>query len=300
MKVRLTSVTDVGIARCNNEDSVALCPCLESPDWTVSDTVDWIPINHTLAIVADGLGGQNAGEVAASIAIETFHSLEPPTVSSDDNYHQQLSRVIAQCDDNIFAHAQQHPETHGMGTTVTACWMHDGRAHVAWCGDSRCYVFSPSHGLRQVTKDHSYVQELIDRGELTRRDAFEHPDSHIITRGCGDLDCIATPEFVDFDLHPRDMLMMCSDGLFGCCYDTDIELILYRYYSDPSSCRNALLQAALDAGAPDNISVIVASILDDDAVCSSGVPNKPQLTLPERFRFLIKRIKYRLQGIIQS
>ena len=288
MRVYLASVTDVGKRRDNNEDAVALCPSLQSPNWTESATTDWVPIDHTLALVADGLGGQNAGEVAASIAIETFHGLQPPACDTDEAYHQQLSSVIAQCDDNIFAHAQQHPETHGMGTTVTACWMHNGRAHVAWCGDSRCYVFSPRHGLRQMTRDHSYVQELIDSGQLSPREAYHHPDRHIITRGCGDLDCIATPDFVDFDLHVRDVVMMCSDGLFGCCPDAQIELLLYRHYSDPAACRDALLKASLDAGAPDNVSVIVASTLGDDA------PTPPRPTLAELWKYFIKWLKLSL------
>lgn len=264
MEIQLTAITDMGKARGNNEDAVAVCSNLETRQWVGEGPCRSDCSRHAIALVADGLGGENAGEVASAIVIDTFADLQPPSLSTDSAYHEQLSQVIAASDDNIFAHAQQHPETRGMGTTVTACWLHNGRAHVAWCGDSRCYLFSPQHGLRQMTHDHSYVQELIDQGKITRRKAFHHPDNHIITRGCGDLDCSADPEFVDFDISAGEMIMLCSDGLFGCCYDSEIELTLYRHYGDITACRDALLHAALDAGAPDNVSVVVVSVTDDN------------------------------------
>lgn len=275
MKVLITALTDKGCARPNNEDAIGVCRDLDSKSWLkgkVQDTDGYVRLGQMAVIVADGLGGQNAGEVASYKAIETFIQCleaQADVNAPDESFHTAMAQIIELADDNIFHYAQYHPETQGMGTTVVACWLTPGKAHVAWCGDSRCYHFSPQHGLFQLTRDHSYVQQLIDNGEITRRKAFHHPDNHIITRGCGDIDCPSQPDFVDVELKPGDMMMMCSDGLFGCCYDEEIELILYRNYTNPVACRDALRRAALAAGAPDNVSVAIISCIGDDVTAPS-------------------------------
>ncbi len=290
MKILISALTHTGCARPNNEDAVAVCTDVATHHWLHGDTQDsdgYHTLGQMMVIVADGLGGQNAGEVASQKAIDTFEQLLQPAADTGGNEAVQgaLASIIEQADDTIFHHAQERPETQGMGTTVVACWLLPQVAHLAWCGDSRCYHFSPGRGLRQVTHDHSYVQQLIDKGEITRRKAFHHPDNHIITRGCGDIDCPSDPDFADVALQPGDMLMMCSDGLFGCCYDAEIELLLYRHYTHPTACRNALLQAALDAGAPDNVTVAIVSCIGDD-------DDKPKASLALRCRHLAKRVSF--------
>ncbi|MBO7610368.1 MAG: serine/threonine-protein phosphatase [Muribaculaceae bacterium] len=294
MKLKISAITDVGKVRTNNEDAVAVCTDLTTKAWLqgdCQDSSDYCTANEAVAVIADGLGGQNAGEVASAMVIDI---VKRELTATDDSsvpaeaYHKRIKEIIMMADEEIFRSAIENADTRGMGTTVTICWMAFGQAHVAWCGDSRCYHFSPRQGLRQVTKDHSFVQQLIDNGEISRNKAFHHPDNHIIIRGCGDLDCSADPDFADVPLSPGDMLMMCSDGLSGCCYDNEIELMLYKHYTDPAACRDALLNAAIDAGAPDNVSVIVISCIDD---CDDA----PKATVSMRFKAMVKRSRFAIK-----
>ena len=298
MKLKISAVTHVGCVRANNEDAVATCPDLTSKAWLNGDdqeSAGYGTVPEAVAVIADGLGGQNAGEVASAKVVDIVkRELEAMGDASagSDAFRQRTRDIIATADEELFRFALEHPETRGMGTTVTICWMAYGQAHITWCGDSRCYRFSPSQGLRQVTKDHSYVQQLIDEGKISRRKAFHHPDNHIITRGCGDIDCSAEPDFTDEPLTPGDMLIMCSDGLFGCCIEKKIELLLYKHYTDATACRDALLNAALDAGAPDNVSVIVVSCIGEE-------DSAPRATMALRVNALIKRISFAIHQALR-
>lgn len=282
MKIKLSAVTDRGKERENNEDAFVLCPDLKNPDWSVADTATHLPLGPygTLAVVADGMGGANAGDVASALAIDFIKKSFVPdvladVVKSDATVRQFLTDLVRQADDFIQTHAFDHPETAGMGTTLVVCWIVPApgdaqpsaapQAYVAWCGDSRCYVFNPAKGLRPLTKDHSYVQQLIDSGQITEAEAFTHPDSNLITRGLGDLDFDAEPDMVCHALQTGDWLLLCSDGLCGYCTNDDIERTLRSHYPDASVSRDHLLQMALDAGGYDNITVAIASAIADDA-----------------------------------
>lgn len=296
MKLRFSAITDVGQVRNNNEDAVAVCTDLAEKAWLQGDCQDssgYCVTNEAVAVVADGLGGQNAGEVASGFVIDVIKreltAMDDSSVTAD-KYHKRAEEIIKMADEEIFKYALEHPETSGMGTTVTMCWIAFGKAHVAWCGDSRCYHFSPRQGMRQVTKDHSYVQQLVDDRQISREKAFNHPDNHIVTRGCGDIDCSAEPDFVDVQLKPGDMLLMCTDGLFGCCYDNEIELLLYKHYTDAVACRDALMKAADDAGAPDNVSIIVISCIDDNEEAQKATVAMRLKTLAKRCCFTVKQL----------
>ena len=270
MRIRVSAVTDVGRVRSGNEDAIAVCVDVERGDWLTDSHFDGGGNRvdpQVVAIVSDGLGGHNAGEYASAIVIDTFkRHLVPITESASESvrFHEQFSQMIAAADDRILADAVEHPDRRGMGATVVACWIAQNQAHVAWCGDSRCYHFSRHSGLRQITHDHSHVQQLVDNGSIEFEAARNHPESHVITRGCGDLDCACLPDFADELLQSGDMLLLCSDGLSVCCSDDDINRILHTHHGDPALCCKALLQASLSAGAPDNVSVIVMECRDDD------------------------------------
>lgn len=276
MKIKIVATTDVGKERDNNEDAYILCPNLSMQDWTEKGMDDYRPLDSrgALLVVADGMGGANAGEVASAIALDAVRKTS--TVVNIDAYLQSkdfgglLEQCIAKADDCINQQIYEVPETVGMGTTIVACWLTGHNACVAWCGDSRAYVYRPSSGLRQLTHDHSLVQELIDKGQITEEEAFTHPDSSIITRGLGGFDSQAEPEVVFCELRYGDIILLCSDGLCGYCTDRTIEEVLDANYTDVINCRDELLRLALDAGGYDNICIALASVIAD----SQNVPVK--------------------------
>ena len=279
MKIKISAAIDTGKERENNEDALVYCPDLSSPQWLDNDGMpDYIPLGDcgSLAVVADGMGGANAGEVASSIAINTVkeffsNNCIKDIVTDGTKINELLHDAITTADKHIINKMSTDPETAGMGTTIVICWIVGEKAHIAWCGDSRCYVYNPAHGLKALTKDHSLVQEMVDSGQISHEEAISHPDSNIITRGLGDFDTNAVPDITTYDVQPNDMLLLCSDGLNGYCLDSDIESLMSSNYSDVSQCCNQLMQLALDAGGYDNISIIAASMIGDE----QEVPDEP-------------------------
>ena len=275
MKIHLSAITDIGKEREHNEDAFVLCPDLSNPDWSLDETSAHLSLGPygSLAVVADGMGGANAGDVASSMAIDAIkkHFTANPldeVIKSDTAICQFLSDYVKIASESIQTHAFDHPETAGMGTTIVVCWMleQEGatKAHIAWCGDSRCYLYNPKEGLRQLTKDHSYVQQLVDSGEITEEEAFYHPDGNLITRGLGDLDSDAQADFVSHTMQAGDWLLLCSDGLCGYCTNNAIANAVKEYYPAVTACRDHLLKMALNAGGHDNITIAIASAIGDN------------------------------------
>jgi serine/threonine protein phosphatase PrpC len=151
-----------------------------------------------------------------------------------------------------------------MGTTIVMAWILGDKAYVCWCGDSRCYVLNKQHGLIQLSKDHSYVQELVDKGELSPELMHDHPLSNVITRCLGDVDNRANPETRIYQLHNGDIIMLCSDGLCGICHDDEILDTMIKFHEDPMECKNELISAALSAGGYDNVTIALANIQTDE------------------------------------
>lgn len=271
MKIRISAITDVGKERDNNEDAYIFCPDLSQQNWQMKDTKHFVPLGQygALLVVADGMGGANAGEVASEIAtrsISSFFSSETiaKVVDADDNIIGFLQESISRADAEINKYVWDAPDTSGMGTTIVVCWLLGNKVFVAWCGDSRCYLYNPTDGLKELTKDHSFVQELIDQGSITVEEAFTHPDSNLITRGLGDVDTLTIPDIVVTSVGAGDLLVLCSDGLCGYCTNQTIAQTLDVNYPDVLDCRNALLKQALDAGGNDNICIAIAMLVADE------------------------------------
>ena len=142
-----------------------------------------------------------------------------------------------------------------MGTTIVMAWVLGRVVHVAWCGDSRAYLFNKNSGLSRLSRDHSYVQQLVDSGKLDPELAFDHPNSNIITRSLGDGPSVAQPEYVSKGLSTGDFIILCSDGLCGLVRDEEILDILMLDHESFWQCRDALFNAALEAGGYDNITI---------------------------------------------
>ncbi len=269
MKMHISAKTDVGLVRENNEDSFIFCPVLHKQNWEESSDKFVFNDNFgSLVAVADGMGGANAGETASKIALETvkecfkLDTLTSLALSKEDICHY-LEFVIEKANAAIMKRIELDPNTVGMGTTIVIVWLINNKAYIAWCGDSRCYVFNPRNGLLCLTKDHSYIQELIDKGELSIEDSFNHPDSSIITRCLGDSDTFVSPEILVYDVKANDTFLLCSDGLCGYCKDTSIERIMYENISNMEACGKSLIDLSLKAGGFDNVTVSLLSVVDD-------------------------------------
>src|SRR5947209_17923831 len=199
--------------------------------------------------VADGMGGARAGEVASRMAVEAFDRT-PPSGSAEE----QLAAVARTANDEIYRLAQEDSSRTGMGTTLTAAVVRDGEISIGHVGDSRLYRFRDGE-LERLTEDHSLVEELVKRGQLTPEDAEVHPQRSIITRALG-----PEPE-VQVDTHTHtgrdgDIYLICSDGLTGMVSEEEIQEILTARES-LAGAADRLIQAANAAGGKDNITVVL-------------------------------------------
>lgn len=274
MKIKVSALIDVGKVRDNNEDALVCCSDLSQQNWNDgnhnSAAYELLGNLGALLVVADGMGGVNAGEVASSLAVNTvkehfsIHPVQEALASGNDGIVAFLKDAIAKAADVINQRMATDPETEGMGTTIVICWiLQDGQAHIAWCGDSRAYLYNQTEGLRRLTKDHSLVQELVDSGEITEEEAFYHPDNNIITCGLGGYEMYPVPDIVTCDLKPNDTIMLCSDGLCGYCTDQDIKRVFDAEHINTDNCCKKMLDRALEAGGEDNIAIVMASFIDE-------------------------------------
>jgi len=229
------SRTHIGLVRKTNEDS---CFATE---------VD----GGFFAIVADGMGGQNGGEVASSIVIETAKALlsekSPCCLSQND-----IRRLLIQANHNVLDRADRDRELKGMGSTATLVSICGMQAIIGHVGDSRVYLFRDKK-LSQLTRDHSYVQMLVESGYITQQEALVHPHRNIITRAIG-TEPNLEPDVWTHGLQAGDVLLLCSDGLNSSVPDEKIADILR---SGIPEAADRLIEASLAAGGPDNISVVI-------------------------------------------
>ncbi|MCR5627553.1 MAG: Stp1/IreP family PP2C-type Ser/Thr phosphatase [Lachnospiraceae bacterium] len=234
------SRTDVGIKRNINQDYIFRS---EMP-------VGQLP---NLFIVADGMGGHNAGDFASSFA--TKRTVEIIEQSEEDNPIRIIRRAMEQANDELYLEAKNHEEMQGMGTTfVAATIMEDGYLYVANVGDSRLYLVNDE--IVQITRDHSLVEEMVRAGKLDRDKARLHPDKNIITRAVGVADDLKV-DFFDMKLKPGDRILMCTDGLSNMVTEEDI-LKVIKENNGVEDIVNALVERANENGGRDNIAVIYA------------------------------------------
>lgn len=282
--------TNIGL-RDNNEDNFTVCPDIQKNEWIIpANQQAVIPLGPLgcLMVVADGMGGQNAGEVASALAIETvqrmFATAELPSgvSASPEQATSYLKKVIVEADRRIKHHSSTDEADHeGMGSTIVMAWLLGNIAHIAWLGDSRAYSFIPGKGISRLSKDHSYVQRLIDSGALTEEQAIDHPDSNVITRSLGDVTQKAKPDVLSHPVQAGEIIMLCSDGLCGVCTDEEIGGIIAQNLEDLTVCKEVLTEAALDAGGSDNITIALLKIVqvDNDSKLPSKIDKKPGITM---------------------
>lgn len=280
IKFRVAAKTDVGLVRKNNEDNFQVASDLSSGQmrW-VNNEVCSLGEKGALLVVADGMGGMNAGEVASDLAIKAVReyfspeNITPDVTKNRFSIEKYMNDVIVAADAKIKREAKNNPETRGMGTTIVIGWILDGKLYVSWCGDSRAYIYNPQAGLHQITKDHSYVQSLVDKGVITKEDAFDYPDSNIITRSLSDGAPKAKPESLlkPYDLCDNDIILLCTDGLSGMIRDSEMEAVIRRNENDMDVLSDELIRAACDAEGSDNITLCLCQILQGCGTCNPSV-----------------------------
>lgn len=210
---------------------------------------------YTLLIVADGMGGHKAGEVASSAAVQKIQEYITENVEVYPVPHL-LEQAMSQANELIYNRAKEDPDCAAMGTTAVACCMTGTEAYFANVGDSRAYLLGMD-GMEQVTEDHSLVMELLRQGEITQEEAERHPQKNVITRALGTERTVQTDLF-HCELQPEDMLLLCSDGLTGMLSEEEIAAVMWL--EEPLEARvDRLISMANERGGYDNITVIAVT-----------------------------------------
>lgn len=255
--IEIVSQTNPGMVRSHNEDSVAQeAAC-------------------GLVVLADGMGGYNAGEVASGIAVSVVateicqrlqdaNPTERDEASGDELGVLLLRDNIRKANASIFQAAQSQPQYAGMGTTIVSGLFYDNRVVVGHVGDSRMYRLR-GETLETITRDHSLLQEQIDGGMISLEDARLSKNKNLVTRAVG-IDAEVEPEIHVHDVRVGDIYLLCSDGLNDMVEDEDIQSTLYAMQSNLPLAAEQLIQMANDNGGRDNVSVILVKVKDGFAM----------------------------------
>jgi protein phosphatase len=250
VRVRADALTDVGMVREHNEDAVLTFECRR--DSLVE------PAQIFLYVVADGMGGAEAGEVASAIAVAAIRNYveDKLATAGAGDVRAIVQQALEHANSKILEYQTAHPEARSMGSTAVAALIVPPEAAIAWVGDSRAYVCD-GNGLHQLTKDHSLVQRLIEIGQISADEARHHEHKNVITRSLGARPTgPAGAESLALRLKRGDRLMLCSDGLTAHVEDRQIEEFLRRH-SEPTAAARELVVAANAGGGTDNVSVVV-------------------------------------------
>ncbi len=208
-------------------------------------------------LVADGMGGHHRGDVASTAFIETaMNFLSTPKNVTD--YFDLLSRAVSAANDCIYRLSQTEEEGKPMGTTAVICILENNRYHVGWVGDSRAYLFRKGK-LRQVTKDHSLVQNLVDQKVISEKEALTHPERNVITRAIGTDQQVET-DFTYGELKKGDLIFLCTDGICGVLENKKIQKLLKEKKSLEEKTKN-IIDSAMKAGSEDNATAILIEVL---------------------------------------
>lgn len=244
--MRFYGLTDVGIKREKNEDAISLPSENEG---------------IKLFILADGMGGAKAGEKASQLAIESirdyirlhFIKIE----RTKEEIEEMIRKAMVEANRKIFELANEYQELKGMGTTVLVVLLYRGRLYIGHIGDSRVYRLRKSV-LRQLTKDHSYVQELVRQGTITIEEARNHPQKNVLLRALG-CDRDIMPDVITKGFVKGDIILLCSDGLTNMVEDKEIYEIIMKNTSDLKVACKMLIDTANQNGGVDNVSAIIIS-----------------------------------------
>lgn len=252
-KIKIHEITHTGMVRDHNEDAIG------------SDA------DIGLLVLADGMGGYNAGEVASGIAVQTVTELATEGANREEREDRDpttgllrqtivLRDAIARANKIIYQTAQSQTHCEGMGTTLVAALFYDDKISIAHVGDSRAYRLRDDK-FEQITLDHSLLQELVDRGFYSEEEAQRSTNRNYVTRALG-VEPTVEVEVNEYDVLPGDVYLLCSDGLSDMVEDEDIHLTISTFNASLDVVGQQLVQLANDHGGRDNISIMMAQIVD--------------------------------------
>ena len=256
--------------RSQNQDNYWVCPDLtrwNAPTDKVLGTDEDVELSEkgALLVVADGMGGMNAGEVASKLVIDgikkKFSDIPDSLLTNEAEIMKFIHNAIVESDESIKKYAKEHKDAEGLGSTIVLLWVLNGRAFCGWCGDSRIYRFNPNNDLVRLSHDHSYVQSLVDEGKITEEEAFDHPDGNIILKALGDSGNKAEPEIRVYDVYSRDVFLLCSDGLCGLLQDTEISDVIQDTCTSSKDSLDALWKKGEKVGWSDNATIELLCIV---------------------------------------
>ena len=246
-------ITDVGQVRTIDEDSILAAD--------LSFGINSENEKFLLLAVADGMGGHAKGEEASKIALNTLTKSVVPELFGEKSFTKLLENGIKNANQEILDYTSKNPESSGMGTTAVCALVKGNDVHLANVGDSRAYVISNDE-IRRVTKDHSYVQALIDEGKITEEEAREHPQKNVITKAVGIMESVE-PDTMKLTLDNDESLLLCCDGVIAHLPDEDIHKIICDA-DDPQNACQQIVDLANERGGTDNISLIILSSKNKD------------------------------------
>jgi serine/threonine protein phosphatase PrpC len=238
--MQLGAVTDIGMCRKINEDNYYASP--ESP--------------FPYAIIADGMGGHKAGEIASMMVIDVVKNHLENKINENQNYvelGETIRRAFIKANSIIYKYSAEHYKIMGMGTTATLAMIYGDRIITAHVGDSRAYMIDKD-GIKQITKDHSYVQELVSMGKITPEEAKHHPKKNFITRAMGAEETIKVD--ISINQYNGEKILLCTDGLTNFVTDEEIRNAMLQPGSLQKKAEN-LVQTANSRGGSDNITIVV-------------------------------------------
>ena len=242
--MKIVAKTDKGLVRENNQDAYA---------------VGELPGEVAWAVVCDGMGGAAGGNIASALAVKVISDKITSSYNEkmrDSSIKNLLDSAITAANIEVYDMAYSRPDLKGMGTTVVAVVVRDNVAHIAHAGDSRAYIVNKD-GVEQITVDHSLVQNLVDRGEITKEEAEHHPNKNVITRALG-VDKRIDVDFSEIDMQENETLVLCTDGLSNCVNNSEMaeDIKDGQYYA----FADRLVKRANKNGGNDNITVVAIAI----------------------------------------
>ena len=252
-KIRFAEITDTGMVRDHNEDAIGSLPEIG------------------LMVLADGMGGYNAGEVASGIAVQAITELTAAGAQREERngidpatgFMRQtivLRDAVARANKIIYQTAQSQSHCEGMGTTLVAGMFYDNKISLAHVGDSRAYRLRGDK-FEQLTLDHSLLQELVDRGFYSEEEAQRSTNRNYVTRALG-VEPTVEVEVQEYEVEPGDIYLLCSDGLPDMVEDEDIHLTIRTFNASLDVVGEQLVQLSNDHGGRDNVSIMLAQVLD--------------------------------------
>lgn len=282
INVDVVAITDTGVVREHNEDEFLILPDVTSLllDEQNSKARYDVPVNGSLFVVADGMGGGSIGEMAAKLTVESLEEYFNKNVAqlTECSFEEEIqvffNKAVQYCNEKLSAVSQANKEMMGIGATVVFAWLRGDNAYIGWVGDCRAY-YAESGKLQLLTKDHTLENELIEKGELVQKNNEIDTQHHIITQILGAHEKRISPGFCVQKLTKGGRLLLLTDGVHGLISDDKIEQCFDQHVMGQNLARD-IINKTNEHGGYDNMTVLVCEVLDTDVLVEEKVYEEPK------------------------